>query len=309
MDDISFYEKFDRWDYERLYQEAYRGWYDNEGYFDAQLGDLSYWACWFGNYVSFDELETLSEDSWEDLRQEAPDLGMCRFVRHFGSLGKYGDELARELGVEKWLDLACADPGEPVPGYAGWWLGIDEPAGCDWVRESLGIVYGSDHRESIGDKLGITVEETRGCWLWTKRAMQALSKLAEPVDAAGCLLDEVITADPTLERELGRPLWNIEEDWRREEVGYETVISVVETMIEAIRSVDRYAILRHLLSYFEDYRDFLVKVSLGQIENPGERALIPQSGQTLIAAALDLGDRYIHFAYNRYCSWYRLPER
>ncbi len=300
MDDISFYEKFDRWDYERLYQEAYRGWYDNEGYFEAELGDLSYWACWFGSLVDLDKLETLSEDSWEYLRKEAPDLGMCRFVRHFGSLGKYGYELARELGVEKWLDLACADPGEPVPGHAGMWLGIDEPLGCDWVRESLGIVYKPSEQTGIGEKLGLTVEETRGCWLWTKRAMQALSKLARPVEAAGCLLEGIITADPRLERELGRPLWNIEEDWRREEVGYETVVSVVETMIEAIRSVDRYAILRHLLSYFEDYRDFLVKVSLGQIENPGERALIPQSGEQLVAAALKMDDRYIEFAYRRY---------
>lgn len=300
MDDISFYEHFDRWHYESLYKEAYRGWYDNEGYFDAQLGDLSYWACWFGHYVRFDKLETLSDDDWEYLRRVAPDLGMCRFVYHFGTLGEYGYQLARELGVEKWLDLASDDPGEPDGGDAEIWLGHNEPAGCDWVRESLGIVYTLSGDTTVGDKLGITVEETRGCWLWAKRAMEALSKLADPVYSVDSLLEEVITADPSLLRELGRPLPNLELDWRQEEVGYETVISVIETMIEVIRSVDRYAILRHLLPYFEEYREYLVKVSLGQIEQPDARALIPRNGPQLVAAALNLDDRYIRFAYERY---------
>lgn len=71
-------------------------------------------------------------------------------------------------------------------------------------------------------------------------------------------------------------------------------------MIEVIRSVDRYAILRHLLPYFEEYREYLVKVSLGQIEQPDARALIPRNGPQLVAAALNLDDRFIEFAYNRY---------
>jgi hypothetical protein len=225
---------------------------------------------------------------------------MCRFVYHFGTLGEYGYQLARELGVEKWLDLASDDPGEPDGGDAEIWLGHNEPAGCDWVRESLGIVYTLSGDTMVGDKLGITVEETRGCWLWAKRAMEALSKLADPVYSVDSLLEEVITADPSLLRELGRPLPNLELDWRQEEVGYETVISVIETMIEVIRSVDRYAILRHLLPYFEEYREYLVKVSLGQIEQPDARALIPRNGPQLVAAALNLDDRFIEFAYNRY---------
>ena len=130
--------------------------------------------------------------------------------------------------------------------------------------------------------------------------MEALSKLADPVYSVDSLLEEVITADPSLLRELGRPLPNLELDWRQEEVGYETVISVIETMIEVIRAVDRYAILRHLLPYFEEYREYLVKVSLGQIEQPDARALIPRNGPQLVAAALNLDDRFIEFAYNRY---------
>jgi hypothetical protein len=54
------------------------------------------------------------------------------------------------------------------------------------------------------------------------------------------------------------------------------------------------------LPYFEEYREYLVKVSLGQIEQPDARALIPRNGPQLVAAALNLDDCFIEFAYNRY---------
>lgn len=116
------------------------------------------------------------------MRLSFADLPMVRFVHDFGSLGAAGSALAEEFGVATWLANAYGTEANPGPSPM---LGWEDPAGCDWVRPELGIVYSPNEPKNL-ELLGIIAEETRACWKWVLGVWDVLSIAGGRI---GCLRD------------------------------------------------------------------------------------------------------------------------